>query len=109
MDGAVAVLAEEDLVDVGIHEIGLAEMRGERHRHDGLAHLAPERLPGGEEVALHELLGQRAAALLDPARAQIDPERPQHGERIDAVVGIEVPVLHRLQRRRQKRRHLLPA
>ena len=39
VNGAVAVLPEEDLVDVGVHEIGLGEMRVQRHRHDRLAEL----------------------------------------------------------------------
>jgi hypothetical protein len=53
VDGAVAVLAEEDLIDVGVHEIGLGEVRVERQRHHRLAQLARERLPGIEEVAAH--------------------------------------------------------
>ena len=40
-----AILAEEDLIDIGIHEIRFGEVRIERHRHDRLAQLARERLP----------------------------------------------------------------
>ena len=39
MNGATAVLAKEDLIDVRVHEIRLAEVRIERDRHDGFVGL----------------------------------------------------------------------
>ncbi len=78
VDGAVAVLPEEDLIDIGVHEIGLGEMRIERHRHDRLTQLPREGLAGAEEVAAHQLLREGAAALLDLAGAHVDPRRAQH-------------------------------
>ncbi len=107
MHRPVAVLAEEDLVDVGVHEIGLAEMRLEREGHDGLLHLARYRAPRIEEVAPDELLGERAAALLELARPHIDPQRPQERFRIHSVMPVELAVFDRLQRRRQQRRDLV--
>ena len=109
VDGAIAVLAEEDLVDVGIHEIGLGEVRIERHRHHGLTQLARERLPRAEEVTAHQLLSEGAAALLDLSRAHVDPRGAQHPFGIDTVVAVELAVLDRLERLRQQRRHLIGA
>ncbi len=37
----------------------------------------------------------------------VHPQHAQYTARINTVVGIEIAVLHRLQRRRQHRRHLL--
>ena len=104
VDGAVAVLAEEDLIDIGVHEIGLGEVRIERHRHDRLAQLSRERLAGIEEVAAHQLLREGAAALLDLAGAHVDPGRAQHRNGVDAVMSVELAVLDRLERRGQERR-----
>ena len=65
------------------------------------------RAPAVEEIALHELLRQRAAALLDLPRAHVDEQRAQDRERIDAVVRVELAVLDRLECRGQQRRHLV--
>ena len=104
---AVAVLTEEDLVDVRVHEIGLGEVRIQRHRHDRFTHLARQRLPRTEEVAAHQLLRERAAALLDLAGAHVDPQRAQHRDRVDAVMAVELAVLDRLERGGQERGHFL--
>ena len=48
--------------------------------------LRAQRAPAVEEIALHELLGQRAAALLDLPRAHVDEQRAQDRERVHAVV-----------------------
>src|SRR5882757_6603437 len=107
MNGAVAVLPQEDLIDVGIHEIGLAEMGVEGNGHGRLAHLAYRRTPRVEKVVLDELLGQRAAALLNLTRAQIGPHRTRNPERIDTVMTVEIAVLDCRQSGGQQRRHLL--
>ena len=67
--GTLAVLPEIDLVDVRVHQVRLGEVQLERKGHHRLAKLAAERLVGVEEVAAHELLGERAAALRDAAGA----------------------------------------
>ena len=107
MDRTAAVLAEEDLIDIGVHEIGLAEVRIERHRHDRLAQLARQRLARGEKVAAHQLLGEGAGALLDLSGARVHPQRAQNSLWIDAVVSVELAVLDRLERCGQERRHLI--
>ena len=107
VNGAVAVLAQEDLIDVGVHEIGLAEVRLERQGHGGFAQLALRGAAGVEEVTLDELLGQRTASLLDLTRAHVDPHRTRNAHRVDAMMGVEVTVLDCLQGGRQQRRHLL--
>ncbi len=101
MNRAVAVLAEENLVDVGVHQVRLAEIRIEGHRHDGLAHLASERAPRIEEVAFDELLGQRAAALLHLPGTHVHPHCTRDPNRIDTVMRIKLPVLDRRQGLRQ--------
>ena len=107
VNGAIAVLAEEDLVDVGVHEIRLGEVRIQRHRHDRFANLARERLSRAQEVASHQLLREGAPALLDLPGAHVHPERAQHRNRVDAVMAVELAVLDRFQRRREQCRHLL--
>ena len=107
MHGAPAVLAEVNLVDVGVHDVRLLEACLENHGHHGFLGLAAQRPAAVEEVALDELLGQRAAALLDLAGAHVDERRPQDRERVHAVVSVELAVLDRLERRRQQRWHLV--
>src|SRR5207248_138750 len=104
VNGAIAVLAEEDLVDVGVHEIRLGEVRIQRHRHDRFANLARERLSRAEEVASHQLLREGAPALLDLPGAHVHPESAQHRNRVDAVMAVELAVLDRFQRRREQDR-----
>src|ERR1700683_5299066 len=59
----ITVLAEVDLIDIGVHEVRLAEVHLKGDRHQRLVHLASHRLARVEEITLHELLGERAAAL----------------------------------------------
>ncbi len=78
MDRALPVLAEIDLVHVGVHEIRLREMQLERDGHRRFAQLAADRLIRREEVAADELLRERAATLRDPACPHVRP-RPRAG------------------------------
>ena len=105
VDRAVAVLPEEDLIDIGVHEIVLGEAGVERDRHDRLADLASERLARGEEITAHQLLSERAPSLLNLARARIDPQCAQDRLRIDPAVRVEPAILDRLERGRQQRRN----
>ena len=82
-------------------------MRFQQHRHDGFADLAARRAARIQEIILHQLLGERAAALLPVTGPGVDPQRPQYAQRIDAEMGVEIAVLDGFQRRRQHRRHLL--
>ena len=107
MHGARAVLAEVNLVDVGRHELGLVVGQVEDHGHDRFARLARERLLVSQEIALHELLRERAAALLYLARAQIDEQRACNAARIDTEVLVETLVLDRLERLDQQRRNVV--
>ena len=107
VDRARAVLPEIDLVDVGVHDVRLLEATLENDGHHRFLGLAPQRAPAVEEVALHQLLGQRAAALLDLPGAHVDEHRAQDRQRIDAVVAVELAVLDRLERRGQQRRDLV--
>ena len=107
MNGALAVLAEIDLVDVRVHDVGLLEARLENHGHHRFLDLAAQRAPAVEEVALDELLGERAAALLDLSGAHVGEQRAQDRLRVDSVVLVEVAILDGLQRLREQRRHFV--
>ena len=48
----------------------------------------------GEQLVLGQLLGQGAASLGQRAGAQVGPERPDNGCRVDAVVPFKPAVLH---------------
>ena len=106
MHRAPAVLAEVNLVDVGVHDVRLLEPRFEDERHDRFLALAPQRAAAVEEIALDQLLRQRAAALLDLPGAHVDEQRAQDRQRVDAVVRLELAVLDGLERLGQQRRHL---
>ena len=63
VDGAVAVLAEIDLVEVRFEDFGLVVVQLQQHRHDELGELALQGALRSQEEVLDELLGERAAAL----------------------------------------------
>ena len=56
VDRTVAVLAEVDLVQVGLEDLVLVVVQLEQHRHQELGHLAPHRALGRKEEVLYELL-----------------------------------------------------
>ena len=66
--------------------------------------LAAERAAVVEEVALHQLLRQRRAALLDLPGAHVHPRRAHDGAEVDAVMRVELAIFDDLERRRQQRR-----
>ena len=105
VDCARAILAEVDLVDVGGEDLVLRIAQLQQHGHDRLAELAPEAALVGQEIALDELLRQRAAALADAAGTDVGDRRTQHGTHIDAEVAVEAPVLDQSQRVAQQRRN----
>ena len=105
VDGAVAVLAEVDLVEVGLEDLLLAVVQLEQHRHAELGELALQRALGREEEVLHQLLRQRAAAL-EPVSADEAHGGPGDAARVEAAVGVEIAVLGREERLHQVLRHL---
>jgi hypothetical protein len=106
---ARADLPEEHLVQVRLEDVVLAVVRFQQHRHDGFGELAPHRAIGGQEIVLHQLLRERAAALHHRAGAHVRPQRPGDGAHRHAVVLVKVPVFQRQQRLDQGRRHLRQA
>ena len=74
VDRARPLLAEVHLVHIGVQELGLVVGELERHGHDGLLELAPERAPVIEEIVFDELLRQRARALADLAGRDVDDQ-----------------------------------
>ena len=104
MDGAVAVLAEVDLVEVGLEDLLLAVVELEQHRHHELGELARQRALRREEEVLHELLRDGAAAL-HALRAERE-HRARERARVEAVVRVVVVVLGGDQLLHQQRRHV---
>ncbi len=94
MDGAAPVLTQIDLVHVGVQEIFLAEAGLQDDRHGELSQLSAEGAPIVEKIALHQLLGQRAASLPHLAGGDVHPERPGDAAQVEAGVAVEVAVLH---------------
>jgi hypothetical protein len=99
-----AVLAQVDLVQVGLEQLVLvvAALGQQGHRH--LDQLAAHGALLAEEEVLHQLLGEGRAALDDAAAAQVGERGAQDADRVDAVVVVEAPVLDQDDRARQQRR-----
>ncbi|MCG3171582.1 MAG: hypothetical protein CALGDGBN_03205 [Pseudomonadales bacterium] len=107
VDRAMPVLPEVDLVQVGLEDLLLFVADLEHDRHRELEQLARDRALAGEEEVLHQLLGQRAAALLECPAAHVHPQRTRDALQRNTVVIEEVLVLDRHQRGDQQRRHLI--
>src|SRR4051812_44792348 len=80
-------VAREDFV---FRQPGL-EPKGDNH----FLRLALDRSVARQEIGLGELLGNRAAALPDPAAAQVGIERPPDPAGIDSPMAVKSPVLDR--------------
>jgi hypothetical protein len=106
VNGASAILAQVDLVDVCVQQIALVVTDFERHGHERFAQLARPRALVRQEVAPDQLLRQRARAFANLAGRHVDEQRARHGDGIDPEVAIEPPVLDGLQRVGQQRRNL---
>jgi hypothetical protein len=102
VDGPSAVLREVDLVDVRLKQCVLVVPELECNGHEGFADLSPERPFGGQKVAAHELLCQRAAALLNLSCSHVGDECAGDCANVDADVIFEAPVFDRDQRLLQK-------
>ncbi len=90
-----AVLAEVDLIEVGLEDLRLAIADLEQDRHQGLAGLAPPGALGIQVQVLHELLGEGRSAVRHRPLLHVGPKRAGNPANGDAVVAVEVLVLGR--------------
>ncbi len=103
---AVGPLAEVHRVQVPREDLLLRELLLQLPRERRLVDLAPERALVADVEVLHELLGDRGAALDDPAGSQVDVRGAQQRPAVDAVVVPEALVLDRDGRVLDRLRHL---
>jgi len=101
-----ALLPQENLVQIGFQNGRLVEPGLDDQGIQRLIELAPERLLARQVKSAHQLLGERTGALPQFAGTQIHPHRPQHADRIDAPVALEIAVLYRLHASHQQFRHV---
>ena len=93
VDSLLAALPEVDIVDVVFQDLvlGIPALGDVRHQHF-LDLALPVALAGQKEV-LHQLLGQRRAALAHVARREVDPGGLDDADQIDAVMLVKAMVL----------------
>src|SRR5207342_378503 len=111
VDRLRALLAEVDLVEVGLQDRALVVARFDEQRVQHFVELAAEGLflADAEQAAARELLRDRARALARFARTQVHPRRPRDAGQVDAVVVVEVAVFDGLQAGDQQLGHFLDA
>ena len=107
MDGTQTILAEEDLIEVGLENLLLVVVQLQQHRHHRLGGLARQAAFVGEVKVLHQLLRQRTAALTHRAGRQVHPNGTGDGLGRNAEVLEELPILDCHQRLDQIGRHLI--
>ena len=90
--GEPAVLAEIDAVQVGGEDLVLGVAPLERDGERGLAHLPSPGPLGRQHEVLDELLGERAAALGEPAAPEVHPDGAGHGPDVHPGM-LEEPVI----------------
>ena len=95
---AVDAGAEIDAIQVQLEDLRLGQLRIDHQGEDGLAGLPPVRLLVREEQRPRQLLGQRAAPLHGPRRAQVADDGAAERDRVDARVLEEAMVLDRHER-----------
>ncbi len=106
VDGPLTILAERDLVGIGLQDLILAVMQVEQNGHHGLGELARQGALVGQVEVLDQLLGQGAAALDHPAGPQIAPHGADDGPGIHPPVAVKVPILYRQQGFEHERRQI---
>ena len=104
---AIGPGAEIDAVEIDFEDLVLGEAALEPQREKGLAELAGEAALRCQKKDFRELLGDRAAALDDPAGAQIGHRGADEAKRVDAEMAVEAAVLGGDDRRWQRGRHLI--
>ena len=104
---AIGARAQIDAVEIELQDLFLGQRLFQLRRIHQLVDLAAKRALLVEEDDLDRLLGDGRAALHDMAGAVVDPQRAQQAARIEAVMRIEVAVLHRDEGGGQIGRHLL--
>ena len=92
---AVRTLAEVDRVQVAREDLVLRQPVFQLPGEHRLAHLAGDRSVGPGVQVLHQLLGDRRAALLDAAVADVHVGGTEDRPTIDPVVEVEATVLDR--------------
>ena len=91
----IRAVAEVDTVQVHGEDLVLGEALLERDRQHQLVKLSGQRLLGGQELDLDQLLRDRAPALVEAAVGDVDPQRAQRRGDVDRTVLVEVAVLCR--------------
>src|SRR5207248_9475901 len=88
-----AAVPEVDVVEINLQDLVLRHARVEQDGQRNLHELAAPRPLLREEARLDDLLVDRAAALGDAVRAEVEPERAGHADRVDAEVVAKANVL----------------
>jgi len=107
MHGALAILADEYFVEVGLEDLALVVMHFQQHGHHRFSQLTGEATLAGQVEVFHQLLGQGTAALAHRTGRSVDPHGPGDGLGRHAEVAVEVPVLGGYQGFEQVWRHLV--
>ena len=86
--------AEIDAVQPDLEDFLLGEGVFQPERQQHFLHLAAKGAGIGQEQVFRDLLGDGRAALHQAAGADVDHRRAQYADDVDAVMGVEAPVLH---------------
>src|SRR5262245_34552378 len=107
MNGPTAVLAEINLIQISLQDLGFRISRLQQQRDQRFVHFSPYRALVAQEEILRELLSDGAATLHGGASTDVGDGSAQNRARRDAMVTKERAVLDRNQRADQQRRHVL--
>ncbi len=107
MNGTLARLPQVDLVQIGLQDLGFVVMEIQQHRHHSFDAFSGERALTCKIEILHQLLGQRAAALTHLTGHHIGIERPGNALERNPKVLEKVTILHRQQGLQQLLRYLI--
>jgi hypothetical protein len=109
VDGTAAILAQIDLVGIGLEDLVLAVVQLQQDGHVGFLDLALECAIGGEIEILDQLLGQGTGTLDHGTGLKVAHHSAQDALGIDARVTLEVAILDRHQCLDQKLGQVLTA
>jgi len=99
-------VAVVDAIQVHGQDLVFRKALLERDRKDHLVHFASDRFLRGQQLDLHQLLGDGAAALVQAAMGDVHPQGACRRPGVDCTVVVEVAVFGRKRRRRRVRPHL---